>query len=45
MFTPEIQRLELRETFLMSPIDTEALALSELSADLNPQPRISIDEH
>lgn len=30
--------LELRETFLMPPIDTEALALSELSADLNPQP-------
>ncbi len=45
MFTPEIQRLELRETFLMPPIDTEALALSELSADLNAQPRISIDEH
>ncbi len=43
MFTPEIQMLELRETFLMPPIDTEALALSELSADLNPQPGISID--
>lgn len=34
MFTMEIQEFELRESFVMPPIDAEALALSELSADL-----------